>query len=206
MEALATARPAYFSTACQSLARHVADIFLARASRSASTSANNEAFSTTGVDATEQFGTIDEQNSPASGIPLSEELDPTDDDDNLTLASDLVKRKELELWADMLGMCLLPFCTRDTTARKINENRAQEASDEFDSESDEDEEEGSVGDGFADGKARSGWVAGWMRRAGASSTGAEPLKCPFDVREGGEDAGFSSRLASVIVSHTKVKP
>lgn len=127
----------------------------------------------------------------------------------------------MELWVEMLGICLLPFCGSGGGSRTTSRGALAEAptgdddnsgdptgendDDPFDSddeeEEDDDEEEGNGVSG--DGKARSRWVAGWMRRAGV--TLAESLECPFDVQPGGRDEDLPARLATLISHHAQVR-
>lgn len=138
------------------------------------------------------------------------------------------ERRAMELWVDLLGICLLPFCSGGGEAAKAQRNgeppaaaataaadaeRADDPLDSEDEDEDEDEEDGDDQDNDLDwngrgapggGRARSGWVAGWMRRAGVSL--AKPLECPFDIQPGGRDEELPRRLAVLTASHAKVKP
>ncbi|CAN0013817.1 unnamed protein product [Ectocarpus sp. 12 AP-2014] len=204
MEALATAYPARFSADCRSLARPVASCVLVM------TTAANVHDSVLGVvvPCREAKGEGEEND---DGLPFRSERTFT-----------IEERNALELWVEMLGICLLPFCGSGGGSQITSRSGLAEAAsgdDEishdpsgehgdypFDSDNEEeedgadgDEEEGSRVSG--DGKARSRWVAGWMRRAGV--TLAEPLECPFDVRPGGGDEDLPVRLATLISYHAQ---
>ncbi len=142
------------------------------------------------------------------------------------LAIEVEERKTLELWFDMLGICLLPFCSgsgsgggrtsgtstpaQPDAAAAAAAAGAEQANDgdPFDSDSDDEDEEDDENDGddggggAGGGKTRSGWVAGWMRRAGVAL--AEPLECPFEIRSGGRDEDLPCRLAALAASHAQV--
>ncbi|CAB1115581.1 unnamed protein product [Ectocarpus sp. CCAP 1310/34] len=204
MEALATAYPARFSADCRSLARPVASCVLV-------------------------MTTMAEVHDSAKGVavPCREDKgEGEENDDGLPSKSGrtitIEERNALELWVEMLGICLLPFCGSGGGSRTASRSGLAEAAsgddeiyrdpsgehgdDPFDSDNeeeedgaDDDEEEGSRVSG--DGKARSRWVAGWMRRAGV--TLAEPLECPFDVWPGGGDEDLPVRLATLISYHAQ---
>lgn len=205
MEALATAYPARFSADCGSLARPVASCALVMTT------------------------TVEVHDSEIGVAVLCREakVEGEENDDGLPSRSGrtitIEERNALELWVEMLGICLLPFCGSGggswTTSRSglaeaasgdddnSRDPTGEHSDDPFDSDNeeeedgaDDDEEEGSRVSG--DGKARSRWVAGWMRRAGV--TFAEPLECPFDVRPGGRDEDLPVRLATLISYHAQV--
>lgn len=188
MEALATAHPARFSTECQSLAPHTAAVLMR-----ATASTNNTETSRTSVDEdAEELLTNGNAETDMGVAPSTNEIE---------------ERKALELWVDFLGICLLPFCGRRNAgeSRAKGDNADGEDIDGFHSDDDSDDE--SEGDdegdgGVSHGKARSGWVKGWMRRAGMAGT--ETPKCPFDLRSGGRDEDLPLRLAVMIASRVKV--
>ncbi|CBN77464.1 expressed unknown protein [Ectocarpus siliculosus] len=204
MEALATAYPARFSADCRSLARPVASCVLVM-TRTAK--AHDSAIGVA-VPCRETKGEGEEND---DGFPSRSGRTIT-----------IEERNALELWVEMLGICLLPFCGSGGGSRTTSRSGLGEATsgdddnsrdpsgehgdDPFDSDNeeeedgtDDDEEDGSRVSG--DGKARSRWVAGWMRRAGI--TLAEPLECPFDVRPGGRDEDMPVRLATLISYHAQ---
>lgn len=190
MEALATARPARFSAECQSLATPVAALVM-----------HAEPLRNGTVDASPSAD--DASNAGAAASPDEEApYNGSGSEDGVE------RRKASELWVEMLGICLLPFCRSSGSGNRpqskqdtANGKRMGEFdgsdSDEDYSDSDEDEGESSRG------QARSGWVAGWMRRAGVA--GFEPPECPFDVQPGGKDEGLPVRLAALIASRVKVR-
>ena len=128
------------------------------------------------------------------------------------------ERRAMELWVDMLGICLLPFCGSgggadgSVAAKGINGGPSaaaagsEHADDPLDTDSededDEDADDEGGGDGEGGGKARAGWVTGWMRRAGVTLT--EPLACPLDIQPGGRDEELPRRLTVLTASHAKV--
>lgn len=209
MEALATAYPDRFSTDCRSLARPVASCALA-------------------------MTTMAKVHDSATGAaaPCGEAKGEGEENEDGLLsrsgcAVTIEERNALELWVEMLGICLLPFCgssgggSRTTTrsglagAASGDDDNSRNPSgehdnDPFDSdEEEEEEEEGGADDDEEEGnrmsgnvKVRSRWVAGWMRRAGV--TLAEPLECPFDVQPGGRDEDLPVRLATLISYRAQV--
>ena len=207
MEALATARPARFSAGCQSLAAHAAAVLMRAVAGGGETESSttlvdeDAAESVTNGNAETDVGAAPSANGNAeTGVHAA----PS--------ASAIEERESLDRWVDMLGICLLPFCGGSAGDSRANEKPFQdsadgEQADGFYSDSDgddtDDESGGSDrGNGFAHGKARSGWVAGWMRRAGMA--GAETPECPFDLQPGGRDEGLPLRLAVMIASRAKV--
>ena len=220
MEALATAHPARFSAGCQSLATHAAAVLMRAA---AGTEAGGTEISRASVDknVVESVANGNAETDVDAALSANGNAE-TDVDavpsangnaetgvDAAPSASGIEERKTVELWVDMLGICLLPFCggsTRGSSAngRPFRGSADREQADGFYSDSDSDDESGGGdrGGGFVHGKARSGWVAGWMRRAGMA--GAEAPECPFDLQPGGRDEGLPLRLAVMIASRAKV--
>lgn len=207
MEALATAHPARFSAGCQSLATHAAAVLMRAVAGSSETESSralvdeDAAVSMANGNAETDVGAAPSVNGNAeTGVHAA----PSD--------SVIEERNTLEGWVDMFGICLLPFCGGSAGRSRANERPFQDSADReqadgfySDSDGDDSDDEsrgGDRGDGFVHGKARSGWVAGWMRRAGMA--GVEIPKCPFDLQPGGRDEGLPLRLAVMIASRAKV--
>ncbi|CAM9701088.1 unnamed protein product [Scytosiphon promiscuus] len=180
MEALATAFPGQFSADCQSLARPVVSCLLKAMAAHGGKSAGGGG------------GTVQSSSAGTSNVSVTVE-----------------ERRALELWVEMLGICLLPFCGSGSGGRTISgsdqsgANKSKSPIDggtvnKGDSRSHHPRSRGSDG---GEGRSRSGWVAGWMRRAGVAVAG--PLECPLDVRPGGRDEDLPCRLAALIASHAK---
>lgn len=193
MEALATARPALFSAECRSLTRPVATVLQHAMPLHATTQESPAAAINTPDDGA---GSVSGENEDAARVRIADGIE---------------ERKTLDLWVDMLGISLLPFCGgRDGSSTSSRRRRSQPQgpteggeADASDGDSDgdsSDEEDG--GNSDADAHARSGWVGGWMRRAGVAGT--EPPECPFDFSDGGADQGLPCRLAAFIASRAEV--
>ncbi|CAN0420191.1 unnamed protein product [Laminaria digitata] len=204
MESLATAHPTRFSAGCQSLATHAAAVLMRTAAG-------------TGAVETETFReSVDQDAAESAATGIAEADVDAAPSANGIAETDIAERKTLELWVDMLGICLLPFCSGGNgstrggreNGRPFQDSAKREQADGFYSDSDSDGDDnddesggGDRGEGFPNGKARSGWVAGWMRRAGMA--GVETPKCPFDLQRGGRDEGLPLRLAVMIASRAK---
>lgn len=196
VEALATNRPVRFSNDCQSLATPVAGLLI----RAAALSIENMSEEPPADGVTESEATASGRRSDAGASSIDGHADQssTAKDNN-----DLPPRVTLELWIDLLGLCLLPFCCG-------NGDRAQDATRQHkiveydnDDDTDSDGEEGDTADEFGGGWGGSGWVARRVRRAG-QATGEMALQCPFDWGPGGVDSAMPRCLAVLIAAHVKV--
>lgn len=181
METLATTRPVRFAADCQSVAPSVTTLLL----RQIAASSGPESENSPAVD-----NQYDAEESLADGLS--------------TQASAV-----LELWIDLLGLCLLAFCTvtEDRQQDAAEQRNSQEESDCDDDDSDTDsEDEGEpLNHDLSSGRARSGWVTRWIRRAGKGRASEEPPGCPFDFGSDGRDADVPVGLAGLISGRVKVK-
>lgn len=145
---------------------------------------------------------------PATGTPDEGAGSPRGGNEDAAAVDGIQGRKTLELWVDMLGISLLPFCGGSDDSRRRHRPRSRGATegdkaDDSDVDSDgdsSDEEDG--GGASADARARSGWVGGWLRGTGA--IGTEPPECPFDFSDNGADQSLPCRLAVFIAFRAKV--
>eukprot|EP00903_Cladosiphon_okamuranus_P014724 g13644.t1 len=248
MEALATTAPARFSAECQSLAMPVAScaqqLMMAHGTGAA---VSGRAIADGEADIKKENQSVAAESSspppppvavsgPGSSPAPSEEeeiaAESEDGRNNDCGAAQLPaaaaasgrtslaieERRAMELWVDMLGICLLPFCSAGGGAAPAGQGGPSTAgeSEQFDDplESDSEDEDyedadggddegnsGGGGGGLPGGGRRAGWVAGWMQRAGVSL--AKPLECPFDVKPRGRDEELPFQLAVLAASHAK---
>lgn len=175
MESLATARPERFAADCQSLGTPVAAVLMHEAMPSKDTS--------------------DEQASSGHNGHHGTNISPKDQSGAAV---------RVNLWVDLLGICLLPFCAGDGGQTQSVDDRNQQGEFDSDDDTDSDDEGDSLGHGLPSGRMRSGWVRGSLRRAEEASSGVEPLECPFDCRPGGKDAELTVRLTGLVSSYVKV--
>ena len=102
------------------------------------------------------------------------------------------ERKALELWTEMVGICLLPFCGDGELIGELDVSHE----DDDDSEVEDDQDE--VAEGRA-GAVMGSWRV--LQRA----RGADPQECPFNVQPGGEQEDLPLRLVEAVASVVKVK-
>lgn len=242
MEALATANPTRFSEECQSLARPVASCVLLMMENGAAAAAAVPVPDANGEEEetpeTEPSATGTDEKCSENGGKFAANRHTAAGQQALSAngnAAAIEERKALELWVDLFGICLLPFCNSCSSGGRRgggggsnNEPGAAGAdagapdavqgNDPFDSDSDsdnEEEEEEEGADGGDDAETSGGGFSGGGNASSGRVAGrwmrrsgsalAEPLECPLDVRPGGQDEELPRRLAAFIAAHAKVQ-
>lgn len=191
MEALATTLPNRFASDCQSLAPLIAAVLLRMVSPYPDSS---KSISETAVDGSGGVGSP-EKAAASNGLrsPAGESED----------------RKSLELWTEMLGICLLPFCGpgsgdgyrslgRGGTDREMRGD-IEGSDDDCDISDVEDDAGENAGEWVGPGRV------GWWALQRAREARIAPSECPFDFHPGGDQEDLPCRLASIVASLVEVK-